>query len=221
VLCEKPLALNAAEIAIMQRAEQASGRTAMEAFCHLHHPQLARLKARLAGGAIGKPVAMQAMFAIPLRNDADFRWRAAHGGGALLDLGCYCLSLMRDLAGEPGRVHALAIPRGEVDETFSAQLDFAGVAGQFTCSFTGAFTQHLELVGTEGRMQLDWPFSTKGRETALSCGEETERFAAIDPYVPMLRHFERLCAGAAEYGLGWSLAQARGMDRLFAAAKGS
>jgi predicted dehydrogenase len=192
----------------------------MEAFCHIHHPQLARVKSRLAGGAIGKLVAMQAMFAIPLQNDEDFRWQAAKGGGALFDLGCYCLSLMRELAGEPSRVSALSIPHGEVDETFIAQLDFGGVAGQFTCSFAGAFTQHLELVGTTGRMLLDWPISTKGRETMLFRGEEAERFAAVDPYVLMLRHFERLCAGEAGFGLEWSLAQARAMDRLFAASEG-
>jgi predicted dehydrogenase len=202
----------------MQRAEQASGRVAMEAFCHIHHPQFARVKARLAAGAIGKLVAVQAMFAIPLQRDADFRWRAAHGGGALFDLGCYCLSLMRALVGEPGRMSALAIRRGEVDETFSAQLDFGGVVGQFTCSFAGAFTQHLELVGTTGRMLLDWPISTKRRETMLFCGEEAERFAAVDPYVLMLRHFEQLCAGEDGFGLDWSLAQAQAMDRLFAAA---
>ncbi len=218
VLCEKPLALNAAEVAAMRAAEQASGGVAMEAFCHLHHPQLARVKSRLAAGAIGRLVAMQSMFAIPLQNDADFRWHAAHGGGALFDLGCYCLSLMRDLAGEPGRVAALSIPRGDVDETFTAQLDFSGVVGQFTCSFAGAFTQHLELVGTAGRMLLDWPISTKNRETMLFHGAEAERFAAVDPYVLMLRQFERLCAGEPGYGLAWSLAQAQAMDRLFAAA---
>ena len=105
--------------------------------------------------------------------------------------------------------------------TFSAQLDFSGIAGQFTCSFAAVRTQHLELIGTKGKMLLDWPISTKGRETTLFVNDEAERFAPIDPYVRMVKHFARMAAGEPDvaYGLDWSLSQARTLDALFNAAR--
>ena len=222
VLCEKPLALDAEEVEGMQQGERMFARVVMEAFCHIHHPQLARVQDRLRSGAIGRLLSMQMSFGNTLEDAGDFRWHAAMGGGALFDLGCYCVSLMRVLAGEPRSVSAVQVLRGEVDESFSGQLDFGGIVGQFTCSFAAARTQHLEIIGSNGKLLLDWPISTKGRETMLFVNGEAERFAAIDPYVRMVRHFARMAGSepAIEYGLDWSLAQAQAMDALFAAARG-
>ena len=221
VLCEKPLGMTEAEIARLEAAESGSGRRVMEAFCHVHHPQIARVLGLLAEGALGDVTAVQAVFGIPLQDPGDFRWEAALGGGVLLDLGTYCVSLMRLLLGEPGAVSAMRVMRGGVDATFSGQLDFGGVAGQFSASFVSAATQHMEVVGSRGTLLMDWPISTKGRETGLFLDGRAERFPAIDPYVRMVRHFERLVDGdiAAGFGLDWSRAQARVLDALAVAAR--
>ncbi len=222
VLCEKPLGLDEAEVSRLQAAEARSGRRAMEAFCHVHHPQIARVRTVLAEGALGDLTAVQAVFGAPLRAPEDFRWDAALGGGVLLDLGTYCVSLMRLLLGEPGAVSAIRGMCCGVDATFGGQLDFAGVVGQFSCSFVSAATQHMEVVGSRGTLLMDWPISTKGREAGLFLDGQAERFPAVDPYVLMVRHFERLAGGdaAAEgFGLDWSRAQARALDALAVAAR--
>jgi predicted dehydrogenase len=220
VLCEKPLGLAATEISALLAVEASSGRRAMEAFCHLHHPQIARVRALLADGALGEIVATQAVFAIPLRDPSDFRWHATMGGGALLDLGTYCASLLRVLFGEPRSVSAIQSLRGDVDATFTAQLEFPGLAAQFTCSFVATQTQHLEIVGSAGTLLLDWPISTKGRETSLFLPGGAERFPATDPYVRMVRAFTTMTEGTpdAPFALPWSLANARVLDALRLAA---
>ena len=216
VLCEKPLALDESQVLIMQEAEARTGRRVMEAFCHIHHPQLARVQSLIASGAIGELLAMQAVFGIPLADPTDFRWQGSLGGGSLLDLGTYCLSLMRVLAGEPRSVSALQTLQNDVDTTFTAQLAFGSITGQFTCSFASAATQHLELIGTRNTLLLDWPISTRNRETGLYLGVEAERFLGLDPYARMVTHFAAMVRNdvAPIYDLSWSRAQARGLDAL-------
>jgi D-xylose 1-dehydrogenase (NADP+, D-xylono-1,5-lactone-forming) len=224
VLCEKPIALSAAELQRLDDAARQHGLRVMEAFCHVHHPRMARVRDILASGEIGRPVALQASFGNTLLSPGDFRWVAAHGGGALYDLGCYCVSAMRVLTGaEPLSAAAVQAMQGDVDATFTGQLDFGdGLAGQFTCSFVSGRTQHLLILGTGGTLQMDWPISTKGRETRLWVNERTEDFPATDPYVIMVERFGDAVAGRSEmeYGLGWSQQQAGAMDALFAAARG-
>ncbi len=223
VLCEKPLCMNAAEVRAMQVAEQRSGKRVMEAFCHVFHPQVARVQALLAEDRIGRLLAVHALFGNTLEWEGDFRWAGALGGGALLDLGCYAVSLIRDLVDrEPIRVSAAQENRGDVDATMSALLDFGdGLAGQFTCSFTSAKAQYMTLLGTRGTIQLDFPFSTRARETTLTCGDLVERFGAFQPYVGMVTHFGRAVAGEVPMtrGLDWSLAQARVLDALLLAGR--
>jgi predicted dehydrogenase len=223
VLCEKPLALSAAEVMAMQAAERASGRWVMEAFCHRFHPQFDRACALLRQGAIGTPLAAQGYFVGRIDDPADFRWNPAQGGGALFDLGCYCVSLLRGLFGRaPRGVAALRTLRHGVDARFTAQLDFGDdVTAQLYCAFDGARQQGLTLLGSTGALRFDWPFSTKNRQTTLRWGDQTERFAAMDPYAEMVRHVAAVVAGAAapRFGLADSLEQARTMDALFAAAE--
>ena len=220
VLCEKPLALNAAEVSAMQQAEAETGSRVMEAYCHIFHPQFARLRSLIAEGAIGRLLALQASF-VGLMPEDDFRWQPALGGGALYDLGVYCISLMRGLAGEASEVSAVQTKRHGVDATLAGQMSFpAGVAGQFLCSFEGDLSQQLLVQGTAGRIVLDWPFSTRGRTTSLTLNGTTERFDLFDPYLAMVTHFAAaLDAGEAfRFPLAASLAQARTLDALFDAA---
>jgi predicted dehydrogenase len=222
VLCEKPLALNAAEVGAIRDAEARTGRRAMEAFCHIFHPRYARVRELLAGGELGGLVAMQCHFGATLPEwPNEFRWSGGQGGGAAYDLGCYCVSAMRVLTGqEPLRVAAVPRPRGEVDESLSALLDFgAGLAGGFACSFASAATQQLVLLGSEKQLRMDWPFSQKGRDTRLELGDRVENFSMVDPYAIMVSHFAQAVLGHTEmlFGVDWSLAQARTIDALLAA----
>jgi len=223
VLCEKPLALTAAEVRQMQDAERHTGRRVMEAFCHIFHPQMARVREILAAGAIGPLVTMHACYGNTRDYDESFRWMRRHGGGALYDLGCYCISAMRVLSGrEPTHAAAVQVVHGEVDETLSGLFDFGdGVAGQVFCSYVSARTQHLTLIGKLGTIRLDWPFSTKGRSARLVVGETVEEFAVIDPYVVMVEQFGLAIREQTKmiFGLAWSLRQAQALDALFAAAR--
>ncbi len=223
VLCEKPLALSAAEVRQMQAAERRSGRRVMEAFCHLFHPQMARVRELLGAGAIGPLVSMEAVFGNPRDYDESFRWLAKHGGGSLYDLGCYGVSALRVLSGrEPVRAAAAQAVHADVDESFDGLFDFGdGIAGHITCSYVSARRQQVTFIGRDGIITLDWPYSTKGRVARVTCGEQVEAFPVVDPYVIMVEAFGRAIRGEAEmtFGLDWSLRQATALDALFAAAR--
>lgn len=196
----------------------------MEAFCHVFHPQIARLTEVITAGDIGDLVAIHSWFGGNFTFDpAEFHWIPERGGGALYDLGCYCVSLTRVLAGrEPDHIQSSQTLRNGVDATLAGLMQFPGeLTASFTCSFDAPRTQQMTILGRRGRVQLDWPFSTKGRATHLDFGDRVESFEPMDPYVAMVAHFARATVGAEpmRYDLGWSLGQARVLDGLRGAAK--
>ncbi len=223
VLCEKPLALNTAEVARMAAAEHGDARV-MEAFCHIHHPQMDHARALIANGALGRVIAIQASFGAKITNAHDFRWHASQGGGALLDLGTYCVSAFRVLLGrEPVAASTVRQLRGDVDLDTTAQLDFGdGVAAQFTCSFDSARGQSLQVIGTEEKLVLDWPFSTKNRVASLRLGEARTEFPVIDPYQAMVLDFAGaiVTGGPMRDGIDASLRQAEALDMISSATIG-
>ncbi len=178
VLCEKPLALSLAEIDAILAAAQAAGRVVMEGFMYRHHPQTARVKTLLEEGAVGELHLIRGAFTFTLSDPANVRLRADWGGGALWDVGCYPVSYARFLAGaEPEAVFAWSIVgRGGVDEAVVGQLRFpGGVLAQFDCAFRSAFRAHLEVVGSQGTLQIPVPFKPGLRETlTLKRGDVTE-----------------------------------------------
>ncbi len=232
VLCEKPLALNAGEVAQMLDASRASGRLVHEAFMYRFHPQIDRLRELVASGALGPIRWLRGSFTYLLRDMSDCRWNPALGGGALYDLGCYPLSLMRLLTlAEPTLLsmaaHLTAPPaggRGGVDHAAHAVMRFetpAGpVLGHMDCAFSLPFHCHFELLCEEGRLSLPVPFASKGVETRLQIGDQTETFAICDPYALMVAHFESAARGecALRFTPEDSLAQAQAMDLLLQAA---
>ncbi len=223
VLCEKPLALNAAEVALMRDAERGAARV-MEAFCHIHHPQMERARDLIASGALGRVIAIQASFGATIVNPDDFRWHASQGGGALLDLGTYCVSAFRTLLGrEPAGAGASRNRCGDVDLETTAQLDFGdGIAAQFTCSFDSVRHQGLQVIGSRDRLFLDWPFSTRNRVASLWLGGERTEFPMIDPYQPMVLDFTRAIetGGPMRHGIDASLRQATALDAIASATIG-
>ena len=208
----------------MQQAERESGFRVMEAFCHRFHPQFQAARDAIRQGGIGEVLGLQTHFVNVLDRPADFRWTAGMGGGALYDLGCYGISLMRSLLDrEPVGVSGVQRLRGEVDAGFAAQLDFGdGVAGQVICSFEGVRQQSLTVMGRQGCLTLDWPFSAKGRATTLTVAGVARIFEPMDPYRAMVEHFADAVAGTGEmmFGLEDSYCQAGVIERLFETVRG-
>ena len=221
VLCEKPLAPTQAEVEAVREAERASGRRVMEAFVYGFHPQVAALLDAVRSGALGTVVSVDAHFANRLDDPGDFRWQARHGGGALLDLGTYCVSLLRDVIGrEPGRVAGFATVRGDVDATLAGTLDFGTAVATFGCSFDGARAQWLRVVGTGGTAFLEVPFSSRNRLVVSAVNGRQCFWPALDPYVGMVAHFVAAVAGSGlRHGTDEALRQARVLDALAESAR--
>jgi predicted dehydrogenase len=170
ILCEKPLALNRADAARAVAAAREHRVFLMEAFMYRCHPQTARLAELVRGGAIGELRLVSAVFCFnrPV-NPALRLYNRALGGGAILDIGCYPVSISRLVAGaalgqpfaEPvefhgtGRVHPVA----QVDEQAAATLKFPdGALAQLACGTTTAKEIAVRIYGTDGIIQLPVPF---------------------------------------------------------------
>ena len=159
VLCEKPLGMNAAEAEEMGAGAERAGVLLMEAFMYRFHP---RPRDFVAG--LRDAMYVNATFGFTLKDPANFRLRRELGGGALLDVGCYTVSVARWILGEPVGVAASARrsdgPDG-VDMTVGAFLRFAGGAtASVWASFEGPEEQELTVVTKGGRERLERPFST-------------------------------------------------------------
>jgi predicted dehydrogenase len=158
VLCEKPLGMNAAEAEEMGAGADRAGVLLMEAFMYRFHP---RPRDFVAG--LRDPMYVNATFGFTLQDQANFRFNRALGGGALLDVGCYTVSVARWILGEPVGVDAsarLADGPDGVDMTVSALLRFAGGAtASVWASFEGPEEQELTVVTKEGRERLERPFN--------------------------------------------------------------
>jgi predicted dehydrogenase len=137
VLCEKPLASNAQEAALMAEAAKRNQRVLMEAFHYRFHPLMARVLEILDAGEIGKLEHIHTAMCIPLPMRSDIRYRFDLAGGAVMDTGCYALHMLRTIAGaEPEVVRAKAKLRTpEIDRAMEAELKFAdGRTGFMECS---------------------------------------------------------------------------------------
>jgi D-xylose 1-dehydrogenase (NADP+, D-xylono-1,5-lactone-forming) len=172
VLCEKPMALNAAEVRAMIATAEARGLLLMEGFMYKFHPQIATALELVRGGALGDLRTVHASFTFRfVREGANYRWSPGQGGGALYDVGCYTLSIARLFFGaEPVAVSAAARvdPATGVDMTTAALLEFPG--GRFAhcqASFEAQFQSLLLAVGSDGLLRLDRAFSAKDFDVAV------------------------------------------------------
>lgn len=162
VLCEKPLACSAGEVEHMFAVARQSGRLLMEAFMYRFHPQLPLILQRVQNGAIGRVVHITSQRMSQGRDPGNPRYWKDAGGGALFDIGCYCVNFSRAVAGaEPVRVTANAHfdAASGVDLTLTGTLEFpAQVTAQFCCSFEAEPSFSAEIVGTEGRIVIPHPW---------------------------------------------------------------
>jgi len=176
VLCEKPLAMNPQEAIAMYEAADAHKVHLVEAYPYMAQPQTLKLRELLTDGAIGRVQSVFATFTVPfctvegvaLRNPDDIRFDPAHGGGALLDLGTYAMSLIRIAMGErPTRMTSIAsyTPSG-VDQTVSSLMHFpSGGTGQFNCSLSSAHYRQAVIIGESGIIETDYSNHADGHDT--------------------------------------------------------
>ena len=202
ILCEKPFALNVSEVDEMIAAAKQHRVLLMEAFMYRFHPQFARARELIAAGAIGKVQVIRSAFCYTMNRPNDIRAKKEMGGGALMDVGCYCVNMARLIAGtEPQRVQATMIqrPSDDVDDAFAGILYFPNdVLGIFDCSFRTDYTEWLQIQGTAGRLDIPRPIKPVApTEIILRTGEKSDAFAtstiisvpAANHYQLMVEHF--------------------------------
>jgi D-xylose 1-dehydrogenase (NADP+, D-xylono-1,5-lactone-forming) len=228
VLCEKPLTRRPAEAEAAFAAAQRAGRLLEEAFMWRHHPQTHRLRELIDEGAIGRLRMVKASFSFPLADTSNIRMRSDLDGGSLMDVGCYCVSGCRLVAGtEPERVWGEEAIGGDgVDVAFAATLRFPDdVIGAFHCGFAVGRRHHLEAIGEDGSLLVadPWHCVTPGIALKRDDGSEMIEIAPANPYAHELIDFARAVRGDAPLLLGEpdALAQARVIEALYASAADS
>jgi D-xylose 1-dehydrogenase (NADP+, D-xylono-1,5-lactone-forming) len=225
VLCEKPMGRDPAEVARAFDVAERTGLVLMEAFMYRHHPQIKRARELLDEAAVGEVRLVRAAFCSTLGRPDDVRWSRELGGGALLDVGCYCVSGMRLLAGEPETVFGeQTLTAGGVDIRFAGALRFAGgVLGHFSCALDTVPSQALEAVGSEGSLLVSHPFTADVERVELRRGDALEEIEVehADRYRLELENFARAIRGDEPPLLGRddAVAQARTLDALFRSAE--
>lgn len=212
VLCEKPLAMTAAEAATMVIACEHAGVHLMEAFMYRLHPQWVEARELVAAGRIGELRAIDAVFAYHNVDPANIRNVAEYGGGALMDIGCYPINVARMMFGaEPTGVHAVMRrdPDFGTDMLTSALLDFDGRQASFICSTQLEPAQRVDLYGSEGRLRVEIPFNippdrptrliyNAGGNPPVAPGTEIIEVPATDQYRVQGELFSAAVQGQAE-----------------------
>lgn len=227
VLCEKPFALNSAEAEEAISAAQRSSLALMEGFMYRFSPQTARLAEIVSNGEIGTVRQAVAEFGHRLDDPADVRGVGALGGGALGDVGCYCVSGLRLVFGsEPVGASARARFDGEgADREISGILEFEAGFGAVSCGLASARRESLTITGTEGRATLRAPFrpDKSGGEILLTRGDEiaTETFEPGDPYRLELEELAAAVREGREPAIGPSeiRGNASALDALLSSAR--
>lgn len=163
VLCEKPFAMNADEASAMVAAASRHGQVLMEAFHYRYHPLFARVLEIVGSGEIGQVRRMKAVFSTSIAETADeLRYDPSLGGGALMDLGTYCLHWLRTVAGAQPRVLEAASMFGAsgVDISTRATLAFPlGVSAEMVCDMAGPVRATLAVEGSAGSLRVVNPLA--------------------------------------------------------------
>jgi predicted dehydrogenase len=163
VLCEKPIGLTAAEAQeLLDAAERQPQLKVMEAFMYRHHPQWQQARQLVAEGKMGDLRTIQSFFSYYNDDPGNIRNMADIGGGGLMDIGCYLISLSRFIFGaEPRRVCGIMEydPQFKVDRLTSGMLDFGTGTSVFTCATQLAPYQRVNIFGTRGRIEIEIPFN--------------------------------------------------------------
>ena len=182
VLCEKPISLTVAEAKTLLAVRERTGVKIGEAFMIRSYTQWLRLGELLRSGGIGQLRSVAGFFSYYNDDPANIRNHVECGGGALLDIGCYCIQAARYGFGqEPRRVVGLVErdPKMGIDRLTSAMLDFEGGQAIFTCSTQMVPYQKVLFFGTKGRIEMEIPFNApKDRPTRIFVDETGELFGS-------------------------------------------
>jgi D-xylose 1-dehydrogenase (NADP+, D-xylono-1,5-lactone-forming) len=220
VLCEKPLTRDVELVEQAFDAADRAGRVLMEAFMWRFHPQTKKLLELVDSGTIGQLRHINARFGFDLDpGSGNVRWDTELEGGALMDVGCYCVSGMRLLAGEPLRVSAERVGNG-VDGRLAAVLRFAGdVTGTFDCGMDVYNRSGLEVVGDTDTIWIADPWHGLSPGIKLASGERIE-VEAVNPYGRELLEVEAAVREGRAPALdrAESVGQARTIDALYRSA---
>ena len=220
VLCEKPLSRHPEEVEQAFDAAERAGRLLSEAFMYRHNPQTMRLAELVREGAIGELRLIRSVFSYSLYDADNIRLRTDVEGGSLMDVGCYCVSGSRLLAGEPESVFGQTYvgPSG-TDWVFAGAMRFSGdVFAQFDCGTTLPERDELEVIGSEGSLFLDDPWHCWEPGIELRRDGEVERIELdpTDSYRLELENLSDAIHGEAPLLLGRedAVAQARALEAL-------
>jgi predicted dehydrogenase len=220
VLCEKPMDKRPEAVERAFDAADRAGRLLMEAFMYRHHPQTRKLKEVVASGAIGELRQLRSLFTFTLADQKDVRMLPELDGGAVMDLGCYCISMQRLLAGKPQ--NAVGLQRtgaGGVDVGFAALLQFPGdVFGEFHCAFDLPEGNGIEAIGSEGSAVVPDPVRCRDPHVVVN-GERID-VEDVDRYRLQIENFSAAVRGEAEPLLGRedALGQVRAIEALYRSA---
>ena len=225
VLVEKPFSTRPEEVEATFDLAERAGLVLTEAFMYRHQPQAKRLKELVDEGAIGELRLVRAQFSFNLTRPVDVRLDPDLGGGALLDVGAYCVNVSRLVAGEPEVVHAEQVvgPAG-VDVRFAGVMRFPGdVLGHFDCGFDLPRRHEVEVAGSEGMLRLSPAFGDdrgvlelhRGDEVEVVPLPETHRYQLeVENFAAAVRGDEPPLLGRAD-----AVGQARALAALLAAAR--
>jgi len=220
VLCEKPFTRHPEEVDAAFDTAERTGRLLAEAFMYRHNPQTQRLVELVSAGAIGELRLVRSTFSYPLYDTGNIRLSTELEGGALMDVGCYCVSGSRLLGGEPVAVHGDAWygPTG-TDWVFAGVLRFPnGVLATFDCGTALPNRDELEAVGSEGSLFLDDPWHCVDPVIELRRDGSVERIELerVDSYRIELENLSDAIRGEAEPLLGRedAMGQARTLQAL-------
>jgi xylose dehydrogenase (NAD/NADP) len=224
VLCEKPLTRRPEEAERAFDVAERTGRLLTEAFMYRHNPQTKRLKELVEDGAIGELRLVRAAFSFPLTELANVRLRADLDGGSLMDVGCYCVSASRLLAGEPERVEAVQVlARSDVDVRLAGtMLHAGGVVSHFDSALDLPNRSELEAIGSDGTLVVSDPWHVRAPGLELRREDSVERIEIerADSYQLELENLADAIEGRGSLLLSRedAVGQARAIAALYEAA---
>lgn len=186
ILVEKPITVNATQLEQMIQVTERANILLMEAFMYRHHPLTLAVKQKIEEGAIGEVRYARSTFSTGLTDRQNWRLRGDLGGGAVMDLGCYCINIIRYLIGrEPQSVWATGKfePINNVWETLIGTLDFGdGITGQLDCSFGWTWRESYEVTGTDGTLFVQSAWGNSEGESHFTVNGEPFSVSGVNPY---------------------------------------
>lgn len=230
MLCEKPLTRHPQEIETVWALADARGLRVAEAFMWRHNPQTIQFAELIAGGAVGQLQFVRSSFSFAMVDpEKNVRMKKELEGGSLMDIGTYCVSAIRLLAGEPEVVYGEQVTGGEeVDVRFTGILRCpGGIRGSFYSSFETPLRKELEAIGTLGVLSLHDPWHAWRGGIELRRSDEIEsewiEVDEGDSYLLELEDFALSVRGKKEPLLGRddALGQARALAALYLSAEES